>query len=328
MSHGITDKDTMFSVREMPWHGIGNVLDQYPGSIKEALQLSGLDWNIIQRPVHQEIITNVGGQDVTTYPKVDNLWMNVREDTNDVMGVVTERYKPIQNHEAFAFMDNLIGTDMMYETAGSLYAGKKVWVLCKLPDYIQVAGDDVGQYVFIANAHDGKSACLVSVSPIRIVCANTLGWAVSRAKQGKRTYTVRHTGNINAKLHEARNVMGITIDYYNQFKELGDQMALTSFSEGRLRSVLDELYPVEGSMGDRAVTNRSVAKNAIMSIYKGEGIQGDTTGNAPGSKWCAANAIAEYADYGRKMTKRGSQVARSFDDNALKQRGFELVLNA
>lgn len=81
-------------------------------------------------------------------------------------------------------------------------------------------------------------------------------------------------------------------------------------------------------MGDRAVTNRSVAKNAIMSIYKGEGIQGDTTGNAPGSKWCAANAIAEYADYGRKMTKRGSQVARSFDDNALKQRGFELVLNA
>jgi phage/plasmid-like protein (TIGR03299 family) len=328
MAHGITNKDTMFSVREMPWHGLGTVLDEYPGSIKEALELSGLDWNIVQRPVHYPVITDVGGQEITTYPQANNFWLNVREDTNDVLGVVTERYKTIQNNEAFEFMDNLIGTQMMYETAGSLYGGKKVWVLCKLPDYIQVAGDDVSQYVFISNAHDGKSSCLVSVSPIRIVCANTLGWAINKAKQGQRTYTVRHTGNISAKLHEARNVMGITIDYYKQFKELGDQMALTQFSERSLADVLDALYPVEGSMGDRAITNREVAKGTIMSIFRGEGVRGDTTGNAPGTKWCAANAIAEYADYGRKMTKRGNQVARSFDDNAIKQRGFDLVLAA
>ena len=328
MSAGLTNKDTMFSVREMPWHGLGTVLDQYPGSIKEALELSGLDWDIIQRPVHQPITTNVGGQEITTYPSVDNLWLNVREDTNDVMGVVTERYKPIQNHEAFAFMDNLIGTEMAFETAGSLYSGKKVWVLCKLPDYVEVAGDQVGQYVFISNAHDGKSSCLVSVSPVRIVCANTLSWAIGAAKKSARTYTVRHTGDVSLKMHEARNVMGITIDYYKQFKGLGDEMALTKFTESRLQSVLDALYPVEGSMGDRAVTNRDVAKNSIMAIYRGEGINGDTTGNAPGSKWCAANAIAEYADYGRKMTKRGNQVARSFDDNVIKQRGLELILAA
>ena len=328
MAHGITDKDTMFSVREMPWHGLGQVLDQYPGSIKEALELSGLDWNIIQRPVHYPVTTDVGGHEITTYTQADNFWLNVREDTNEPLGVVTERYKPIQNHEAFAFMDNLIGSQMHYETAGSLHGGKKVWVLCRLPEYIEVAGDNVGQYVFIANAHDGKSSCLVSVSPVRIVCANTLGWAVSRAKAGQRSYTVRHTGNVNGKLHEARNVMGITIDYYKQFKELGDTMALTKFSERQMNGVLDALYPVEGSMGDRAVTNREVAKNAIMTIYRGEGVRGDTTGNAPGTKWCAANAIAEYADFGRKMTKRGNQVARSFDDNAIKQRGFELVLNA
>ena len=326
MSHGITDNDTMFSVREMPWHGLGTVLDEYPGSIKEALELSGLNWQIVQRPVHFPMTTDVDGHELVTYPQANNFWLNVREDTNEPLGVVTERYKPIQNHEAFAFMDNLIGTDMAFETAGSLHGGKKVWVLCKLPDYIQVAGDDVSQYVFIANAHDGKSACLVSVSPVRIVCANTLGWAISKAKRGQRTYTVRHTGNINMKLHEARNVMGITIDYYKQFKDLGDQMALAPFTEREMNNVLDALYPTESGMGDRAVTNRQVAKDAIMSIYRGEGVRGDTTGNAPGSKWCAANAIAEYADYGRKMTKRGNQVARSFEDNAIKQRGFELIL--
>ena len=328
MAHGITDSDTMFSVREKPWHGLGTVLDEYPGSIKEALELSGLDWSITQRPVHFPVATDVGGHEITTYAQANNLWLNVREDTNEPLGVVTDRYKPIQNHEAFAFMDNLIGSQMHYETAGSLHGGKKVWVLCKLPDYIQVAGDDIGQYVFIANTHDGKSSCLVSVSPIRIVCANTLGWAISKAKSGGRTYTVRHTGNINAKLHEARNVMGVTIDYYKQFKQLGDEMALTAFTEKDMNKVLAELYPVEGSMGDRAVKNREVAQKAIMSIYLGEGKDGDTRGNAPGTKWCAANAIAEYTDYGRKMTKRGNQVARSFEDNAIKQRGFDLVLNA
>lgn len=326
MSAGIESNDTMFSVREMPWHGLGTVLDQYPGSIKEALELSGLDWDIVQKPVHQPITTMVDGHELTTYLEVPNYFMNVREDTSEVMGVVTERYKPIQNHEAFSFMDNLIGSQMHYETAGSLYNGKKVWVLCKLPEHIQVAGDDVSQYVFIANAHDGKSSCLVSVSPVRIVCANTLGWAIGKAKQGGRTYTVRHTGDVSLKMHEARNVMGITIDYYKQFKQLGDEMALVPFTEAKMNQVLEALYPVESGMGDRAVTNRDVAKNAIMSIYLGEGVKGDTRGNAPGTKWCAANAIAEYADYGRKMTKRGNQVARSFDDNAIKQRGFDLIL--
>jgi len=157
VSAGIEANDTMFSVREMPWHGLGTVLDHYPGSIKEALELSGLDWNIVQKPVHQPMVTTVGGHELTTYQEVPNYFMNVREDTSDVMGVVTERYKPIQNHEAFSFMDNLIGSQMHYETAGSLYNGKKVWVLCKLPEHIQVAGDDVSQYVFISNAHDGKS---------------------------------------------------------------------------------------------------------------------------------------------------------------------------
>jgi phage/plasmid-like protein (TIGR03299 family) len=329
MAHGITEKDTMFSVREMPWHGLGTVLDEYPGSIKEALDLSGLDWSVVQRPVHIPMTTMVGDQEITTYPQAEGIWANVREDTNDVLGVVTDRYKPIQNHEAFAFMDNLIGSQFDFETAGSLQAGKKVWVLARIPDHVEVGGDEISQYVFISNTHDGKASCIVAATPIRIVCANTLGWALGNAKRGGRSYTVRHTGNINAKLHEARNVMEMTINYYEQFKKFGDQMALESISQSALETrVLDKLYPVEEGMGDRAVKNRNVAKEAILSIFNGHGVRGDTTGNAPGTKWCAANAIAEYTDYGRKMTKRGNQVARSFDDNAIKQRGFELVLAA
>jgi hypothetical protein len=152
---------------------------------------------------------------------------------------------------------------------------------------------------------------------------------LGQAKRGGRSYTVRHTGDISTKLHEARNVMNMTINYYEQFKQFGDQMALEKISANALETrVLDKLYPTEEGMGERAVKNKTVAKEAILSIFNGMGVRGDTTGNAPGTKWCAANAIAEYTDYGRKMTKRGNQVGRSFEDNMIKQRGFDLVLSA
>ena len=81
-------------------------------------------------------------------------------------------------------------------------------------------------------------------------------------------------------------------------------------------------------MGDRAARNREEAKHAVLAIFRGQGSAGDTRGSAPGTKWCAANAIAEYADFGRRYTRRSNQVQRSFEDAQLKQRGFELLLEA
>jgi hypothetical protein len=90
--------------------------------------------------------------------------------------------------------------------------------------------------------------------------------------------------------------------------------------------VLDRLFAVEEGMPERAARNREQAKRAVMAIFLGQGEVGDTRGSAPGTKWCAANAIAEYADFGRRYTKRSNQVQRSFEDTQLKQRGLELVL--
>jgi hypothetical protein len=163
------------------------------------------------------------------------------------------------------------------------------------------------------------------------VCANTLGYALSRAdgRDALRTFRFRHTGGLQARLHEARRVMQLTVNYAEQFKRLGVRLALEPITEGALRTrVLDRLFAVRDGLPERAARNREQAKRAIMAIFHGQGQAGDTRGSAPGSKWCAANAIAEYADFGRRYTKRSNQVQRSFEDTQLKQRGLELVLAA
>ncbi len=206
-----------------------------------------------------------------------------------------------------------------------------MWVLARLPDWVEVGGDRAGAYVYVANAHDGSMAVTAAVTPVRIVCANTLGYALSRAEgaDAQRTFRFRHTGGLHARMHEVRRVMQITIDYAEQFKRLGDRLALEQISERALQTrVLDRLFVAPEGIGDRAARNREDAKQAVIAIFRGQGAAGDTRGGAPGSKWCAANAIAEYADFGRRYTRRSNQVQRSFEDTQLKQRGLELLLEA
>jgi hypothetical protein len=171
-----------------------------------------------------------------------------------------------------------------------------------------------------------------SAADVRIVCANTLAWALRRSDYGeaaRRTYRFRHTGDLKLKFAEARQVMGMTLDYARQFKLLGDWLARVPITPWRLeRSVLERLFPLEDELGRRARANRSRAKGAVLDLFRGQGPAGDTSGSSPGTKWAAANAIAEYADFGRRYTRRTDQVQRSFEDTQLKQRGLELVLGA
>ncbi len=120
--------ETMFSVREKPWHGLGTIVEEAPESA-DALRLAGLDWNVVQK----DIFTNYG--------KVEGYKANVRDTDNQVLGVVTDRYKVIQNTDAFAFTDELLGAGVRYETAGSLQGGKKVWLLARIPREYIVSGE-------------------------------------------------------------------------------------------------------------------------------------------------------------------------------------------
>jgi phage/plasmid-like protein (TIGR03299 family) len=335
MGHGLTSMDSMYSVRKPPWHHLGVVLDDYPRSIDDALDKAGLGWGVRTAPVMIERrpawTDDFGRERPSELERAQSYKATLRSDTGDLLGIVGSDYEPLNNRDAFRFLDELIGSELHFETAGSLWGGRRVWVLARLPEWADVGGDQAGTYVYVANAHDGSMAVTAAVTPVRIVCANTLGYALRRAEgiDAERTFRLRHTGGLHTRLHEARRVMQITVDYTEQFKRLADRLALEPISERALRTrVLDRLFAGHQEMGDRAAKNREEAKQAVMAMFLGHGAAGDTRGSALGSKWCAANAIAEYADFGRRYTRRSNQVQRSFEDTQLKQRGLEPLLDA
>lgn len=190
--------ETMFYVRKTPWHGLGTRVMEAPDS-KEALALAGLDWEVIQEPIYTEKNEAIEGYKA-----------NVRDSDRKVLGVVSERYKIVQNQEAFAFTDGLLGEGVRYETAGSLQNGKRVWILARLPQEYIISGERITPYLVFFNSHDGTGAIKVALTPIRVVCQNTLNLALTTAK---RSWSMIHTGNIQDKMQEAKDTLFMAEKY-------------------------------------------------------------------------------------------------------------------
>ena len=159
--------ESMMYVREKPWHGLGTEVQEAPTS-RDALRLAGLDWTVEQKPIQLE------GIEIPGYKA------NVRSTDDRVLGVVSDRYRIVQNQKAFEFTDSIIGGDVRYETAGSLNGGKKIWLLAKLPE-TEIAGDETEPYMCFTNTHDGSGAIRVCMTPIRVVCNNTLSASMPRS---------------------------------------------------------------------------------------------------------------------------------------------------
>ena len=142
--------ESMFFVREPVWHNIGVRVDEALTS-QDALRYSGLDWQVRQEPLFTE-----------TFKSVPGYVANVRSDNDRILGIVSDSYKVVQNEEAFAFTDALIGEGVRYETAGSIDGGRKVWLLAKLPERYQLVGEDVDPYIVFSSSHDGSGAIRVA----------------------------------------------------------------------------------------------------------------------------------------------------------------------
>ena len=184
--------ESMFNTREAPWHGLGQRVEQALHS-EDALRSAGLDLTVSQKPIQTNDYIDIAGNKA-----------NIRESDNRVLGVVTDRYKVVQNHEAFAFTNELLGEGVRYETAGSMQNGKKVWLLAQLPENYIISIDHVSPYLVFSNSHDGSGSIKVAMTPIRVVCQNTLNLALSTAK---RMWGTIQTGDINSKLEEAKKTL-------------------------------------------------------------------------------------------------------------------------
>lgn len=185
----------MFSAEgKTPWHGLGNVVDSV-ATAKEALHLSGLDWEVMKVPQYASFFNN--GEYHTV--EVPDTFATVRNVDNKILGTVKDRYQIMQNQEAFDFMDTVVGEGAAaYHTAGALDGGRKVWILVKLPGevLVRVKGhDDITEkYGLLYNSHDGKTMAALKVTPVRVVCQNTLNLAMRGG-----AFNIRHTQNMMEK---------------------------------------------------------------------------------------------------------------------------------
>lgn len=193
-----TNVESMFYVRETPWHWLGQRV-KFALNSKEALEAAGLNWQVYQQSIFTE-------DDMF----VEGFKANVRSTDNKVLGVVTARYKIVQNQEAFEFTDELLGEGVKYEKAGSLQNGRKIWMLARLPNNYIIGGDKICPYMVFTNSHDGSGAIKVAMAPIRVVCSNTLNLALHDAK---RIWSTIHTGDIKSKLDEAMKTL-LLAEYY------------------------------------------------------------------------------------------------------------------
>lgn len=212
-----------FSVKQQAWHGLGQIVQDYPTSA-EALKFAGLDYLVEKRPLFtfdsDNHHANPDSELIIPEIKVPDFFATLRTDTDQVLGVVTKDYQVVQNTDAFAFFDSLVGGDsgIMYETAGALGQGEKIFITAKLPGYIRVGKDDVTEkYIFLTTSHDGTGSITAAFTPVRIVCQNTLNAAM---RDMTRVVRIRHTASAKDRLMNARFVMGITDKVSEELEEI------------------------------------------------------------------------------------------------------------
>lgn len=237
-----TGNYSFFSVKQKAWHGLGQIVEDYPTS-EEAIRHAGLDYDVVKAPLFTKgsgIIETAQGIDIAdTELDVPNYFANIRNDNNAVLGVVGKDYQIVQNREAFSFFDSIVGggDGILYETAGALGGGERIFITAKLPDYIRVGnGDDVTEkYIFLTTSHDGTGSITAAFTPIRIVCQNTLNASLRNMSNVVR---IRHTSGAKQRLDDAHKVMGLASKLSNEMEGIFNQWAKVKVNDAEVKKLI------------------------------------------------------------------------------------------
>lgn len=331
MAHQITrtnGKDEMAYFGQVPWHGLGTAFDR-PMTSREAIEAAGLGWTVATRPVYLPARDPVGG-----FNEVPLFRATVRTDTDAVLGMVTARFVPLQNVEAFGWFDGVVGEGhAAYHTAGSLRGGSRVWILAKLPDSQWILPDDkIDQYLLLSNGHDGGQGITVGFTPIRVVCANTLAGAVPQEKaeraKKKDLVEVMHTIGARARLTDGLRVIGAARKYFERFGEKARMLTTKTLTDEVARQYFEAVLPCP--KGHDITTGQVDGWKTVQTVLAGlfhEGRHNILPG-MQGTAWAGYNAVTEYAGH---LVRRRSAESRFHamvygDGAALSSRAFELAL--
>lgn len=327
MAHEIetqNGKASFASLREPAWHGLGTVF-QDEVNTASMLELANLNnWNVrledVNIPTH--LTSDKSYQYVVRTNPTDNT-------QTDVLGVVGQRYHVLQNEELFAFGDDILDGGGRWETAGSLKGGRVVFGSLALEREVVLdkdgVGDKVKSYLLINTSHDGSISIQASITPVRVVCANTLNLALGRTKKRdgvKQSFKIRHTQTANGKVQAAREALGIANAYMDAFSVMANEMIQKEISAKQFNDIILAAYPKPDKDSKKALTTWTNKVDLINDIYTGE-----FNGMIAGTAWGALNALTERIDWHRGNKPSILAGASGFDPavNAEKNRLLQVV---
>ena len=305
--------ETMFSTREKPWHGLGTIVTEAPAS-KEALEVAGLDWKVVQKKIY------TGDRQL-----IQGYRANVRDTDNKLLGVVSDRYRVVQNEDAFAFTDSLLGEGVRYETAGSLQSGRRVWMLAKLPNEYIILGEQISSYLVFCNSHDGSGAIKVAMTPIRVVCSNTLNLALDTAK---RCWTAKHTTNIADKLEEAKETLFFAEFYMSRLGQEMDVLRKERLSDRKALEYINTLLPIREDMTIQQKKNLRNLKEDLKRRYFDAPDLQDVGKNA----YRFINAVSDFATHNKPLRETANYkenlFMRTMDGHAMIDQAYRMIKTA
>ena len=335
-----TGKYSFFSVKEKAWHNLGQIVQEYPTS-EEAIKFAGLDYEVEKSPLFTKgagIIENSNGIEmIDSELEVPNYFANIRTDNNTVLGVVGKDYHIVQNREAFSFFDAIVGggDGILYETAGALGNGERIFITAKLPDYIRVGnGDDITEkYIFLTTSHDGSGSITAAFTPVRIVCQNTLNASL---KNMSNVVRIRHTAGAIQRLEDAHKVMGLanklsselesTFNHWAKIKVGDDEMKrLIQLALCPNKETLNHLQ--KGNFDEVSTVFKNTVDDAFAYAMISESQQMETT---KGTLFGAYNAVTGYFQNVRNYKDNEAKLQSIFLGGTAQlksQKAFDLCKN-
>ena len=318
------------SFREPAWHGLGTVFTEEKTTSEMLVAANLNNWNVRleDMPIPSHLSSDKEYQYVVRTNPTDKT-------QTDILGVVGERYHVLQNEDLFSFGDNILDGGGRWETAGSLKGGRQVFGSLALERETVLdpngVADKVKTYLLINTSHDGSIAIQASITPVRVVCANTLNVALNRTKKKdgvKQSFKIRHTQTANGKVQIARQTLGLANAYMDEFDKMAHAMIAKEISAKDFNDIILAAYPKPDKDTKGAVKKWENKVDIINDIYTGE-YNGMISGNA----WGAFNALTERLDWYRSARGGNNESilasASGFDPaiNAEKNRLLTVVRN-
>jgi phage/plasmid-like protein (TIGR03299 family) len=331
MSHELerlADGGTAFaSARQHAWHRLGTVLpDAFTAS--QAMEHARLGWWNVRKEHLQAVVVTADGVSTIDVPdRYATVRTNPVTGQPEALGVVGASYVPIQNEEHCDLLDALVDeSGAHFETAGSLKGGRQVFISMKLPDTMQVGGiDPVDTYLTACNSHDGSMAFRLMVTPVRVVCANTLAAAIRSAKA---SFSIHHTTGARSQIQAARDALGLTFRYMGEFQAEAERMLDTTMTDAQFRALIQQLWPVKDTEASVRTRNNTARRDSDLTYLWHDA---DTQKAIRGTRWAGYQAVTEYLDHytpvgaNRDTGKVRAERAISDATTALKARAFDLL---